>query len=335
MNISSLFDKRNSREVIKHGQRANVLQAFEDKPHNFDAWNIDIYFEEKMWEIANVESAELVESGDVKTTIRVVRKFCDSSIVQDISIYNDIPRIDFKTKIDWKETQVMLKAAFPVDIHSDKAAYEIQYGNVERPTHRNTSWDQARFEVCAHKWADLSEDGYGVSLLNDCKYGYDIKENVMRLTLLKSAKDPNVDADREIHEFTYSLYPHADGFKAAGTTRMAYSLNCPLLAVTENGHAGSLPQEYSLVKADCENVIIEVVKKAEDSEDIIIRLYEYFNRRSAVKLSLGAAIANIWECDLMENNLNGMPEVGLEHREKDFAFDIKPYEIKTFKLRLK
>lgn len=330
MNIVSLFDKTSRREVLKPGERANVLQAFEDKPHNFDAWDINIYYQEKMWEVDDVVSAGLVETGAVKTTLRVARKFCDSLITQDISIFGDIPRIDFKTVIDWKESQVLLKAAFPVDVHSDRATYEIQYGNVERPTHWNTSWDQARFEVCAHKWADLSEDGYGVSLLNDCKYGHDIREGVMRLTLLKSAKEPNVDADRELHEFTYSLYPHAGDFKTAGTVRMAYALNCPLLAKVAAAHAGSLPKEFSLAGVDRENVVIEVVKKAEDSEDVIIRLYECFNRRTAVNLSLGFGIAEVAECDLMENPLESPP-----HDGNSFGFEIKPYEIRTFRIRIK
>ena len=328
MNIVSLFDKASNREVLKPGERANVLQAFEDKPHDYDAWNINIYYQEKMWEVADVDSAEIIESGEVRSTVRVVRKFCDSLISQEISIFGNVPRIDFRTAIDWKETQVLLKAAFPVDIHSEKATYEIQYGNVERPTHWNTSWDQARFEVCAHKWADLSEDDYGVSLLNDCKYGYDIKDSVMRLTLLKSAKESNVDADREYHEFTYSLYPHKGNFKAAGTVEMAYALNCPMFAKVENPHMGSLPAEFSLAKTDRENVIIEVVKKAEDSDDIIIRLYECYNRRSSVQLTFGAKIFAVWECDLMENNL-----MELEHGVDSFIFEIKPFEIKTFKLK--
>lgn len=134
-------------------------------------------------------------------------------------MYNDIPRIDFNNKIDWKEKQILLKVAFPVDIHADKATYEIQFGNIERPTHWNTSWDYARFEVPAHKWADLSEGGYGVSLLNDSKYGYDIKDLVMRLTLLKSAIYPNEEADKEIHEFVYSLYPHKGDWKDGNTVK--------------------------------------------------------------------------------------------------------------------
>ena len=327
MNITSLYDVLNNREVLKPGERANVLQAFEDKPHNHDAWDINIYYQEKMWEVTDVDSIELIEAGNVRSTVRVVRRFCDSMILQDISIFNNVPRIDFKTTIDWKETQVLLKAAFPVDIHSEKATYEIQYGNVERPTHWNTSWDQAKFEVCAHKWADLSEDDYGVSLLNDCKYGHDIKDGVMRLTLLKSAKSPNVDADRELHEFTYSLFPHKGSFKEAGTVAMAYALNCPMFTRVENPHAGSLPAEFSLASVDMENVIIEVVKKGEDSNDIIIRLYECYNRRSSVRLTFGAGITNVRECDLLENNLNELP-----HDGDSFTFDIRPYEIKTFKL---
>lgn len=330
MNISSIFDKENNREVLKPGEKANVLQAFEDKPHNYDAWDINIYYQEKMWEVTDVSNVKIIESGDVRTTVRISRKFCDSLITQNISIYKDIPRIDFNTVIDWKETQVLLKAAFPVDIHSDKAVYEIQYGNVERPTHWNTSWDQARFEVCAHKWADLSEDDYGISLLNDCKYGYDIKDSVMRLTLLKSAKEPNVDADREIHEFTYSLYPHTGNFKTAGTVQMAYALNCPMYTKFENQHTGNLPKEFSMAKVDKENVLIEVVKKAEDSNDIIIRLYECYNRRSLVNLAFSGKIYDVWECDLMENNLQK-----IEHEEESFAFNIKPFEIKTFKLTVK
>lgn len=330
LNIISLFDKTNRREVLKPDGRANVLQAFEDKPHNYDAWDINIYYQEKMWEVDDVVSARLVEAGPVRTTLRVARKFCDSLITQDISIFGDIPRIDFKTVIDWKETHVLLKAAFPVDVHSDRATYEIQFGNVERPTHWNTSWDQARFEVCAHRWADLSEDGYGVSLMNDCKYGHDIKEGVMRLTLLKSAREPNMDADRETHEFTYSLYPHAGGFRAAGTVEMAHALNCPLLAKVEAAHAGTLPEKFSLACVDRENVVIETVKKAEDSEDVIIRLYECFNRRTPVKLDLGFEIAEAGECDLMENPLEPLP-----HDGNSVCFEIKPYEIKTFRVKAK
>jgi alpha-mannosidase len=328
-NVTSIYDKFNNREVLKKNEKANVLQAFEDKPHNFDAWDINIYYQEKMWEVNDVLSVELIEQGPVRTCIQVKRGFLDSAIVQNIYLYNDIQRIDFGNIIDWKEKHILLKAAFPVDIHSDKATYEIQYGNVERPTHWNTSWDFAKFEVCAHKWADLSEDGYGVSLLNDCKYGYDIKDSVMRLTLLKSATDPNEDADKEVHEFVYSIYPHSGGWKEAGTVQMAYSLNCPMYAKVEEPHSGSLNQEFSFVEINRENVFIEVVKKAEDSEDIIVRLYECYNRRTNADLKFFDKLSSVVECDMMENDLQTISFSG-----NSFEFEIKPYEIKTFKIKL-
>ncbi len=328
-NIISIFDKANCREVIKEGEKANVLQAFEDKPHNYDAWDINIYYQEKMWEVNDIQNAEIVENGPVRTTMKLTRKFLDSIIEQYIYIYNQIPRIDFSTRVDWKEKQILLKAAFPVDVHCDKATFEIQYGNVERPTHQNTSWDLARFETVAHKWVDVSEDEYGVSLLNDSKYGHDIKDNVMRMSLIKSPTYPNVDADREIHKFTYSLYPHAGNWKKANTVQMAYSLNCPMYSIVEGANTGKLPEELSLVKVDKENVVIEVIKKAEDSDDIIVRIYECYNRRTKATLSLFKDISDVWECDLMENNIERVSSAG-----NKFKFVIKPYEIKTFKIHI-
>jgi alpha-mannosidase len=327
-NLASVFDKVNIREVIKPGEKGNVLQAFEDKPHNFDAWDINIYYQEKMWEINDLEKAELIETGPVRTVLEIRRRFLDSTIVQKICLYNKMGRIDFKTWIDWKEKQILMKAAFPVDIHSDKATYEIQYGNVERPTHWNTSWDYARFEVCAHKWADLSEGGYGVSIINDCKYGHDIKDSNMRLTLIKSAAEPNIDADREIHEFTYALYPHNNDWKEGKVVPMAYNLNCPMFSKVEKAHDGDLPQEFSFIKIDKSNVIIEVVKKAEIGEETIIRLYECHNRRDKVKCSIYKNISKVYECDLLENEIK---EVKVS--DNCFDFEIKPYEIKTFKLK--
>ena len=313
----------------KENAKANEILAFEDKPHNFDAWDINIYYQEKMWKVDDIESIEVVENGPVRAALQIKRRFLDSTITQTIYAYKDIARIDFATHIDWKEKQVLLKAAFPVDIHSDKATYEIQYGNVERPTHWNTSWDYARFEVCAHKWADLSEGNYGVSLMNDCKYGHDIKDSVMRLTLLKSATNPNPDADREVHEFVYSLYPHAGDWKQAGTENMAYSLNCPLYTKVEEAHNGRLPDKLSFVSVDKDNVVIEVVKKSENDDDIIIRLFEYQNTRANVNMSFFKALAEVNECDLLENNIKAINPTG-----NSFSFEIKPYEIKTFKIKL-
>ena len=189
--IISFIHKDQNRELLKSGAIGNEIQAFEDKPMCFDNWDIDIYYKEKMWKIDNVQSIEVVEQGPVRSTLRIERKFLESTIVQNIHVYNDIERVDFETVIDWKEKDVLVKTAFPIEVNTNKATYEIQYGNVTRPTHNNTSWEVAAFEVCGHKWADLSEGDFGVSLLNNCKYGHDIKDGNMRLTLLKSSCDPN------------------------------------------------------------------------------------------------------------------------------------------------
>ncbi len=326
-NISSIYDKRAERNVLKG--TGNVFQAFEDKPKDYDAWEISVYYQQKMWEVNDFCGAEVIENGTERGVLRIKRKFVNSEIVQDICIYKNLDRIDFKTKIDWKEKHVLLKTAFPVDVHTNKATYEIQFGNVERPTHWNTSWDMAKFEVCAQKWADISEDGYGVSLLNDCKYGHDIKDGVMRLTLIKSATYPNPDADKELHEFTYSLYPHKDTWREANTVDTAYSLNCPLTCAPAMKNSGTLPCEFSFIETDCKNVVVETVKKAEDSGDIIVRMFECQNRRGKVNAVMFKDILNAAECDLLENETEKV-----QFDKNTFTFEIKPYEIKTFKIKL-
>ncbi|HEY5560321.1 MAG TPA: alpha-mannosidase [Clostridiaceae bacterium] len=329
-NIISIYDKENVREILKEKCVGNMLQVFEDKPYNYDAWDINIYYQEKMWPVEDLVSMELTEDGPIRSTIRIKHLFLDSVIIQNIYIYKEIPRIDFSTYIDWKEKQLLLKAAFPVDIHADKATYEIQYGNVERPTHWNTSWDYARFEVCAHKWADISEGDYGVSILNDCKYGHEIKDSVMKLTLLKSAIEPNPEADREEHNFTYSIYPHKGDWREGNTVNMAYMVNCPLMTKIEDVHEGTLPRSMSFVKCDKNNVILEVVKKAEASDSLIIRLYECWNSRTNTTLTFANEILGLVECNLMEKNMEA-----LSFQKNSFSFVMKPYEIKTFKIDLK
>ncbi|HPT79353.1 MAG TPA: alpha-mannosidase [Candidatus Atribacteria bacterium] len=323
----SVFDKVNNREILKEGSRGNVLQVFEDMPQWVnDAWDINIYHNDKMWEVNDVRSIQVLETGPVRSTLRIERRFLDSVITQDISVYSDIDRIDFKTHIDWKEKFMLLKAAFPVDIHANYATYDIQFGSIQRPNHWNTSWDYARFEVSGHKWADLSEGGYGVSILNDCKYGYDIKGDQMRITLLKSAEYPS-SADIGTHEFVYSLYPHAGGYHEGGTVYMGYRLNCPMYAFVSEAHTGTLPDVFSLCSVDQDNVIIETVKKAEDSNDIILRVYEAHNKKTNAEFTFFAKNIKVRECDLMEN------EIGeIESKDGRFACVIKPFEIKTFKI---
>ena len=235
-----------------------------------------------------------------------------------------------KAKIDWKEHQIFVKDYFPVDVHTNEATFDIQYGNVKRPTHANTSWDFAKFEVCHHKWMDVSEEGYGVSFLNDCKFGVGVHGSEVGLSMLKSAIYPNPDADKEHHEFTYSIYPHAENWTDANTVAQAYELNNPMTAVVKENEGGKLAGEYSLFKVDQNNVIIETVKKAENGEDLIVRMYECYNRRTNVVLTCGEKIADVTECNLLEEE-----EQPVSCTEHTVSFAIKPYEIKTLKIRRK
>lgn len=328
--IISFLDKRANREIIKKGSIGNQWQAFEDKPMCFDNWDIDIYYKEKMWEINDLQLVDAIENGTVRSTLKIERKFLDSKITQYIHIYKDIDRVDFENIVDWKEKDVLVKVAFPIDINTTEATYEIQYGNVKRNTHNNTSWDIASFEVCGHKWADLSEEGFGVSMLNNCKYGHDIKEGNMRLTLIKSTCDPNPDADKEVHYFTYSIMSHMGDWRDANTAKQAYSLNTELFAKIEDAHKGLLNDKFSLVNIDKQNVMIEVIKKAEDSEDLIVRVYEYHNKRTNAKLTFFNELLDAKECNLMEKDLDKA-----NFNNNEISFEIKPYEIKTFKVRVK
>lgn len=327
--FTCIYDKAAKRNILKPGENGNVIISYEDRPHNFDTWNLDHYYEEKSWEADDIEAIEVIEEGPVRATLRISRKYLDSYLSQDISIYSELPCIDIKNCIDWKEKQIFLKNYFPLDIHTDEATFEIQFGNVKRATHYNTSWDRARFEVCAHKWIDVAEDSYGVSVLSDCKYGYSVHDGVIGLSMIKSGIYPNPDADKEYHEFTYSLYPHAGNWREAGTVAKAYLLNNPFSAVIKDSDGGILVASQSFVSVDCDNVVIETVKKAEEGNEIIIRLYECFNRRNDVTLTFAKEIQSIKECNLLEEDTGD-----IEYRGNKADFVIKPYEIRTFKVEL-
>ena len=229
--ITRLLDKRNTREVVPEGLRANELQLFQDGPEMESAWNIHDVFEKRRYAWDGPAVIRVLEQGPVSAVVRVTRTRRESRIEQDLVVWADHPRIDFVTRAEWQERQVLLKAAFPVAVRSESAAFEVQFGAVRRPTHRNTSWDQEKFEVCAHRWMDLSEPGYGVSVLNDSRYGCDVHGSVMRLTLLRGAEWPDPDADRGMHELVYSLFPHAGDWTDAGTVRRAWELNVPATAI--------------------------------------------------------------------------------------------------------
>ncbi|HBL40447.1 MAG TPA: alpha-mannosidase [Ruminococcaceae bacterium] len=324
--ISRLYDKRAAREVLSAGERGNVLEAYEDFPREYDAWEISCYYKEKRREIDDVSAVEVLDDGSRKG-VKITRKFLHSTVEQKVWIYSDTDRIDFETAADWNEEHLLIKTAFPVEINADKATYEIQFGSVERPTHINTSWDAAKFEVCAHKYADLSECDYGVSILNDCKYGHDIHNGVMRLTLIKCATHPNIHADRCHHDFTYSLRPHVGSFRHAGTIQAAYDLNNPLCAFRIGEQDGALPEAFSLVSSSAENVVVDTVKKAEDSDSTVVRMYESWNKRCNTTLTFGVPFEKAFLCDLMENELEE-----LNISENSVTVPVKPFEIITIKL---
>ena len=323
--FTSIYDKEAGRELLKAGKLGNVLKAYEDKPMNYDNWDIDIYYTEKSWLVDDVQSMEWVEEGPVRATLRIERKFLHSTIVQNIRFYADSRNIDFDTWIDWKQHQVLLKAEFDCDINANEATYDIQFGNLTRPTHGNTLWDVAKFEVCAHKWADISENGYGVAILNDCKYGHSVREGKMTLSLVKSGIIPNPVTDQEEHTFTYALLPHLGGWREGHVPEAAYALNIPVRSVRAAGKGEGLASRYLTVSA--ENVALETVKQALDGEDTILRMYEYRNCRGPVTITLAEKAAHIYECDLLEN-----PVCELETDGHSFTFTVKPYEIKTFRV---
>ena len=323
--FTSLLDLSENRQVWKAGEAGNRLRIYEDKPIYYDNWDIDVFYTEKYWDLDEPASIAVTSVGPLCLQITVNRSFMHSRMTQDIRFYAHSPRIDFNTWVDWKEHQYLLKAGFPVDVHTDEAAFDIQFGNVVRKTHTNTSWDRARFESCGHKWMDVSESGYGVSLLNDCKYGHSVREGCIELTLIKSGIEPNPDTDNEEHVFTYSLYPHQGTWREADTQTEAADLNQPLSAV--NGIPG---ESYGFAGVKGDSVVLETVKRSEDGDGIILRLYESRNKRVNAKVSLSCAPVTVTECNLLEEPVDEAG--GLMIDQDGFSFVIKPYEIKTYKV---
>lgn len=323
--LTSVFDKYERREVLPKGERANVLQLFDDRPYDHDAWDIDHNIEWKTWEPEPAESIKVVEQGPLRAVVRIVRRTAKSVISQDLTVYATSPRIDFVTTVDWNEKRTLLKAAFPADIRSSRATYEIAFGAIERATHYNTAWDRARHEVAGHRWADLSEGDYGISVLNDCKYGWDCKDNTLRLSLLRSSVDPDPRADEGRHEFTYALYPHAESWRN-GTVQQGFDLNHPFIAVAAKPAKGELPAAGALVSIDVDHAIVDTVKKAEDSNALIVRVYEAYGQRGPVTLTFGRKPKRVTECDLMEEN-----DAAVKMDGANLPFYVKPFEIRTFK----
>lgn len=322
--LTSLFHKETGREALR--APSNVLELFEDPARpTLSAWDIHPEYQNVMQTIDEVAAMEVTEQSDTRGVLRIVRKFHNSTVTQDITLYADIPRVDFVTHVDWQEDMRLMKAAFYPAVQTSKASYEIQFGAIERPTHRNTDYDEMRFEACAHKWADLSQSDFGVSLLNDCKYGYDILDGKMRITLLRAPMEPDHKADRGEHDFVYSLYPHAGTWSAGGTVRAGFELNVPLHTCDAAAAEGSVPQSF--VQVSNPNVVLDTVKKAEDGNGYIFRLYEACGGGGQVTLTLPNRIQSVVSCNLMEENEETVPAEG-----NSFTFETTPYCIHTFRV---
>jgi alpha-mannosidase len=299
--VTSLYDKHSQFESIATGACANELIAFADNPKQYDAWNIDSDFEKSFTRLDSVDSVKLMELGPLRATIRITRTWQNSKFIQDITLYAGLDRVDVVNDIDWHETHVLLKAAFPLAASSDHATYEIPYGSIERPTTRNNSWEAAKFEVPALRWADLGDSAHGFSLINDSKYGYDAKNNILRISLLRSPTWPDPDADRGHHHFAYSLYPHAGDWKQALTVRRGYEFNSQLKALPVGAHAGAWQGNQSFVALDQDNVVLTAMKKTEDGDALLFRVYEWAGHNTQVSLTVPAGATSAMLTNLMEH----------------------------------
>ncbi|MEL6207076.1 MAG: glycoside hydrolase family 38 C-terminal domain-containing protein, partial [Pseudomonadota bacterium] len=295
-------------------------------PLGWDAWDIDIFFEDRGEVVTALNSLEIVEAGPLRATVELTRVFRQSRLTQRIGLARHSARLDFETDVDWHETHLLLKAAFPVSVRAARAEFDIQWGQIDRPTHRNTSWDAAQFEVPAQKWADLSEGNYGVALLNDCKYGYDVRGDTLRLSLIKSATMPDRTADQGRHRFTYALLPHQ------GNTRVevraeAYALNCPPRVVAGPGQGAGIGAP--IVRCADARAVIETVKPAEDGAGVVVRLFEAHNTRGPITLSLHEAVTAVEMCGLLEDQADPLP---LDNHR--VTVPLGNYQVLTLRLRL-
>jgi alpha-mannosidase len=319
--LTSVWDRKLQREVLSG--RGNVFQLHEDHPKAFDAWDVDRDYLDSVVELTACDSIEVVEKHPLRAAVCFRRRFGDSSVTQTMRLSATSRRLEFLTEVDWHERHRFLKVAFPVAVRSPQATYEIQHGHIQRPTVSNTSWDAARFEVCAHRWADLSEPGYGVALLNDCKYGYDIRGNVMRLSLLRGPGYPDPEADRGRHRFTYALLPHPGDLRApGGVVAEAEALNLPLSIVAGQGRG-------CLLSVDRPGVSIEAVKRADRSDHVVVRICEVWGSRGPARLTLDLPLAAAWRSDLLERDLAEVPLDG-----RTVTLDLRPFELVTVKFAL-
>jgi len=321
--IISFYDKEADREIFIG--RGNQLWAYFDRTRERDAWFLEPDYQKNGEELKDIEYIKAIETGPYRGVVEIKRRYRNSIILQRYILYQDSKRLDIETEIDWHERRILLKALFPFDIRSSYATYEIAYGHIQRPTHRNTSWDWTKFEVPGHRWVDFSEGDYGVSILNDGKYGYGASESTITLSLLRSPIYPDFFADEGRHSFTYSIFTHQGDWRN-GTVQEAIALNTPLIGMILNLDS-TIKNENSLLEISKSNIILGAMKKAENDNGIILRFYEAYGARGKVKIRCNFRVKSAFETNLLEEELQTLK---IEDNAIELYF--KPYEIKTIKL---
>lgn len=326
--FTRLYDKKAARDVVRPGKRLNDFYTAEDMPLFWDAWDIDLYYRGTVRFEETFLGSKVIADGPLFFTLQVEYAIGRRSrLTQDITFHAKSRRIDFNTTVDWQERRTLLKVGFGLDVHSDTWRNEIQFGHVTRPMHANTSWDAARFEVCSHKWVDVSEEDYGVALLNDCKYGHDALEDMISLTLLRSPSCPDETADQGVHEFTYALLPHTGSFDAETVVREGYALNQPLVSRRLTSNESGKERLCEFCEVSNPNVIIETVKKAEADDGAVVRIYEAGRCRSEVTLTFARGLRKAVSCNLLEDE-----QETLKHQGKRLTLTLRPFEIQTIKV---
>ncbi len=322
--ITSIYDIANEREALDG--RGNVLTISLDKCVHETAWNLELNYQKKMWEL-KADSIEVVESNAVRGVLRAKYSFNKSIITQDIILYQNGETVVFDTTVDWHESDKVLKAGFDAAVIDTDATYDIAHGAAKRPTHWNTAYDLTRFEVAAHKWADLSEGGYGCSIINDCKYGYDIHNSHIRITLMRAPTCPDRTGDHGINTFKYAFYPHSGDWRTE-TVQKAIAFNVPPVAVYNAEKIdGKLPADIEFIKISDKNLAVDAVKKAQDGRGYIIRIVEEEQKRGKHSIELGFGFEKVYECNMIEEDETEIEKIG-----NGFDFDIKPFQVKTFRV---
>jgi alpha-mannosidase len=320
--ITSIHDKESGAELAA-GPCAQLCM-YKDVPTAWDAWDLDSMYALTPVDLPERAAIDVLDQGPLVARLRIVRRLNDSAMTQVVSLRRGSRRVDFETVVDWRECHKLLKVCFPVRYHSPEALHEIQFGHIARPTHLSRQFDADRFEVSAHRWSALVEEGRGFAVLNDSKYGVNVLGNSINLTLLKSPKAPDMNADQGTQAFTYSLYSWNGSFAASGLVREGFELNCP--AVTAPGGLG----EKSLFRVNSPNVIVDTVKPAENGAPdlVVLRLYESMRTATACTLAVDLPLVGVEETDMRERTTRT-----LEVREGKVSLELRPFEIKTLVLR--